>query len=186
MDYKWHSHLHQKKKKLYKKFCRAKDSKKKEKLLILHKAYKNFITNLTRRSKESHFKNLFQENIRNSFKIWQGTKKIINLNSQPKFTPSCLKINHTLVTEKNKVANEFNHFFNSIATKIDAKIVNTESQFHDSLKNPNEKTFFLTPTTTEEVEDHLKFLNDKKAIGINSIPTKILKTLKKSIVTTSY
>ena len=33
----------------------------------------------------------------NSFKIWQGIKEIINLNSQPKFTPSCLKINHTPV-----------------------------------------------------------------------------------------
>ena len=87
-----------KKNNLYKKFCRAKDSKKKEELHILYKAYKNLITNLTRRSKESHFKNPFQEN---SFKIWQGVKEIINLNSQPKFTPSCLKkIIHTLVTEK--------------------------------------------------------------------------------------
>ena len=102
-----------------------------------------------------------------------------NLNSLPKFTPSCLKVNHTVVTEKNKVANEFNHFLNSIATKIDAKIVKTESQFHESLRNPNEKTFFLAPTTTEEVEDHPKFWNDRKAIEINSIPTKILKTLKK-------
>ena len=100
-----------KKNNLYEKFCRAKDSKKKEELHILYKTYKNLIANLTRRSKESDFKNLFQENKRNSFKIWQGIEEIINLNSQPKFTPSCLKINHTFVTEKNKVINEFNHFF---------------------------------------------------------------------------
>ena len=41
-----------KKNNLYKTFCRAKDSKKKEELHILYKAYKNFIRNLTRRSKE--------------------------------------------------------------------------------------------------------------------------------------
>ena len=72
--------------------------------------------------------------------MWQGIKLALDL-ALPKFTPSCLEINHTLVTEKNKVANEFNHFFNSIATKIDAKIVKTKFQFHESLKNPNEKTF---------------------------------------------
>ena len=89
-----------KKNNLYKKFCQAKDSKKKEELHILCKAYKNLTTNLTRRSKESHFKNFSQENKRNSFKIWQGIKEIINLNSQPKFTPNCPKTNHTLMTEK--------------------------------------------------------------------------------------
>ena len=60
-----------------------------------------------------------------------------------------------------------------MATKSYGKIVKTKSHFHESLKNPNEKTFFLTPTTAAEVEDHLKFLNDRrKAIGINGIPTK--------------
>ena len=70
-------------------------------------------------------------------------------------------------------------FSNSVAAKIDANIVKTESQFHESLKNPNEKTLFLTQRTTVELGDHLKFLNDRKAIGINSIPTKIFKTFKK-------
>ena len=40
------------------------------------------------------------------------------------------------------------------------------------------KTFFLTPTRAE-VKDHLKSLNDRKAIGINSIHTIILETFKK-------
>ena len=41
--------------------------------------------------------------------------------------------------KENKVANEFNYFFSSIVTKLDAKILKTESQFHESLRNPNEK-----------------------------------------------
>ena len=42
-----------KKNNLNKKFCRAKDSKKKEDFHILNKAYKSLMTNLTRWSKES-------------------------------------------------------------------------------------------------------------------------------------
>ena len=170
-----------KKNNLYKKFCQAKDSRKKEELHILYKAYKNLITNLSRRSKESHFKNLLEENKQNSFKIWQIIKEVININSRSRFSPNCLKIKDALVTDKDKIANEFNNFFNSIASKIDSKIVKTESKFHDSLNNPNEKTFFLNPTTAEEIEDHLKWLNGREAVGINSIPTKILKTFKKTL-----
>ena len=81
--------------------------------------------------------------------------------------------------KENKVANEFNHFFSSIVTKLEAKILKTESQFHESLRNPNEKTSFLTPTTAEEVEDLFKLLNDRKSIGIYSIPTKFSKYSKK-------
>ena len=170
-----------KKKNNLNKFCRAKDSRKKEELHILYKAYKNLITNLSRRSKESHFKYLLEENKRNSFKIWQIIKEVININSQSRFSTNCLKIKDALVTDKDKIANEFNNFFNSIASKIDSKIVKTESKFHDSLNNPNEKTFFLNPTTAEEIEDHLKWLNGRKAVRINSIPTKILKTFKKTL-----
>ena len=46
-------------------------------------------------------------------------------------------------------------------------------------KNPNEKTFFLKSTTKEEVEDHLKLKKENKAIGLNSVPTKILKNYRK-------
>ena len=49
------------------------------------------------------------------------------------------------------------------------------------LKKPNEKAFSLNPTTKEELEDNLKFLKENKAVVINSIPTKILKNLRKVI-----
>ena len=127
----------------HKKFIRAKDPKRKENLHTLYKAYKNQITNLSRRSKESYFKNLFEENKKNSFKIWQGIKQLINLKSKSRFTPTCLKTKETLITDKTKVANEFNNFFNSIASKIDDKIVKTNTHFHDSLKNSIEKIFSL-------------------------------------------
>ena len=77
--------------------------------------------------------------------------------------------------------NEFNDFFNSIASKIDTKIIKTDSKFCETLKNANEKSLFFNLTTKEEFEDHLKFLKESKAIGTNSIPTKIFKNFKKII-----
>ena len=38
---------------------------------------------------------------------------------------------YTCHLKKLEVVNEFNHFFNSIATNTDAKIVKTKLQFHE-------------------------------------------------------
>ena len=55
-----------KKNSLYKKLCQAKDAGRKEELHKLYKAYKNYVTNLSRRSKGCCFKNLFEENKKNT------------------------------------------------------------------------------------------------------------------------
>ena len=53
----------------------------KKELHKLDKLYKNHVTNLSRRSKESYFKNLFQENKKNTYKIWNQIKVLININT---------------------------------------------------------------------------------------------------------
>ena len=77
------------KKKLSKKLCRAKDPERREELHKLYKAYKNHVTNLSRRSKESYFKQLFEENKKSTYKMWQEIKVLINVNTQTKCAPIC-------------------------------------------------------------------------------------------------
>ena len=50
----------------------------------------------------------------------------------------------------------------------------TKKHFSSFLKNPNNLTFFITPTTVEEVNDLISDLKASKSIGPNSLPTKIL------------
>ena len=92
---------------------------------------------------------------------------------------SVLQIKDSIVTDSKVIANEFNNFFNSIASNIDSKIIQTKTNFQDTLKNPNENSFFIYPTTKEEIEDNIKLLNNHKTTGPNSIPTQILKQFKK-------
>ena len=55
-----------KKNNLHKKLCRAKEPGRKEELHNLYKAYKNHVTNFSRRSKDSYFKNIFEGNKKNT------------------------------------------------------------------------------------------------------------------------
>ena len=63
--------------KIYNKFCQEKDPERKRSLHETFKKYRNIITNLTRISKEKHYKKYFQKNKNNLCKTWQGIKQII-------------------------------------------------------------------------------------------------------------
>ena len=93
------------------------------------------MTNLSRRSKEPYFKNLFEENKKNTYKIWQEIKVLINRNTETKYAPIYLQIKESIVTDSKVIANEFNNFFNFIASNIDSKIIQTKTNFQDTLKN---------------------------------------------------
>ena len=80
------------------------------------------------------------------------------------------------------LGSSFNKFFTTIAKKIESNIVHTPKNYKDYLTNPSEKTFYLiTATSPKEVEDIIKTLNLRKSIGLNSIPTKLLKKYSETI-----
>ena len=72
-------------------------------------------------------------------------------------------------------------FFCNIPKEIEKKLIATNKDFSDYLKHPANNIFYITPTNAREVEQKLKTLKTNKAVGPNSIPTKILKTYSKSL-----
>ena len=70
-------------------------------------------------------------------------KALININTQTKHAPICLQITDSIVTDGKVIANEFNNFFNLIASSIDAKIIHIKTNFQDTLKNPKENSIFM-------------------------------------------
>ena len=72
------------------------------------------------------------------------------------------------------IANHFNSFFTSKAGKLLKKIPKAKKTFRSLL---TKKTFFLSPTTAEEINRKTFDLN--KALGSNSISVTILKEIKK-------
>ena len=155
---------------------------RKEKLnYIADIKHKNLLVKLTRKSKDSHYKKFFEENKLNALKVWQGIKSLINVKKSNKKTIKSLNVDNKLLTNNNDISIEFNSFFSTIASKIDTGIIQTNTSFQTTLNNPNNKTIFLTPTTPEEIEKTIRYFNSRKANGPNSIPTKLLKSVKKSL-----
>ena len=61
--------------------------------------------------------------------------------------PKSLHITKKIKTNSLKIASEFNSFFNTIAAKIDGKIISTSFTFRKTLKEPTENTLLVSPPT---------------------------------------
>ena len=81
------------------------------------------------------------------------------------------------ITDQKHIAEHFNNFFISIGKKLQKNIPPTKKHFLSFLKNANNLTFFITPTTIEEVNDLISDLKGNKSTGPSSLPTKIMKQL---------
>ena len=86
------------------------------------------------------------------------------------------------ITDDLTISNHINNFFTSVAKNLVNKIPKTTKSFHSYLKNSNEDSFFLLPTTKEDVEDILSTLKANKTAGPGSVPTRILKGLQKMLI----
>ena len=140
------------------------------------KTYRDHLTTLLRITKDEYYKNHFQENKKDLKTIWKIIKEIINVKIKNYVPINSLLIGET--TNAQLIANHFNSFFTSAAAKLNEKIVKAKKTFSHYLGQITDETIFLLPTTPADIESLINYVKLNKAIGTNSIPTKILKEFK--------
>jgi hypothetical protein len=142
-----------------------------------YKFYRNRIVSLLRLSKKIHFNNFFRSNSNNIKKVRDGVRDLISTKTKTAKSDISLQMEDSLTSDPCTVAESFNEFFTSIATKIRSKIPPTGHHFSIWLKNRNPRSFFISPTTPFEVSQIIQSLQKSKATGPNSIPHNILITV---------
>ena len=162
--------------KVYKEMIKVKNSQTKQLKLSL------YIVDLLKKSKESYYRKYFEDNKRNCKAVWNGINQIIYSKSKANaWEPNCLLINGKAITQPKDIEEDFNVYFTSISKELQKHIPSTKRNFSDCLKNLIVESFFLTPTTSEEMSDLIQTLSLNKSTGPNSIPTSILKKIKNEI-----
>ena len=106
------------KNKTYRKYCRAKNQTRRDELHNLLKKYQNSINKIIKVSKVKYYHQYFNINKRNLLKVWEGIKEIIHCKSNTGQTVNSLRINGSLSTNQNQIANSFNTFFCNIPKEI--------------------------------------------------------------------
>ena len=106
-------------------------------------------------------------------KVWEGIKEIIHSKSNTGQTVNSL-ISGSLSTNQNQIANSFNTFFCNIPKEIEKKLILATTSFSCYFMDPSKNALFMRPTDEKEIEEKIKAMKDNKALGPNSIRTKIL------------
>ena len=132
-------------------------------------------------SKKLYFIKYFQDNLNDMKSTWKGIKRIISLKSSQTSVPTALTDKGKTIVNPIDIANAFNNYFTNVALNIQSSIRYSNKTFSDFLPNIDVNSFFISPTDNTEISDIISTLNPLKAIGPNSIPTKILKLLNKDI-----
>ena len=142
------------------------------------KTYRNHLTTLLRITKDEYYKAHFQENRKDLKTVWKTIKEIINVKTKNDVPINSLLIGETITTNAKLIANHFNTFFTSVAAKLNKNIMKAKKPFSHCLGQITDETIFLNPTTPADIESLINCIKANKAIGPNSIPTKILKEFK--------
>ena len=145
------------------------------------KKYRNSINKVIKVSKVKYYHQYFNINKRNLLKVWEGIKEIIHCKSNTGQTVNSLRINGSLSTNQNQIANSFNTFFCNIPKEIEKKLIPASTSFSYYVTDPVKNSLFMRPTDEKEIEQKIKAMKDNKALGPNSIRTKILKVHSKTL-----
>ena len=95
-----------------------------------------------------------------------------------------LKLLH-VITDRHMIADMFNIFFANIGKDLACSIPNVDMSPLEYLKTPLCNSFFISPTTAEEIESEITKVKSSKATGPFSIPVTILKILENCCIQAS-
>ena len=138
-----------------------------------YKYYNDTINKLKRKCKRDYYQNYFNENCKDSKKIWSGINKLLNKSCKKQGT--IFLEENGLISDPLKVANKFNDFYLNIAAKLCDKIPHTNNKYQDYLKNPNKSKFTIKETTPDEIWKIIQNLDGKKSGDIYNISPDIVK-----------
>ena len=136
-----------------------------------------------KKSKHNYFTKYFESNIKNLKNTWNGIKSMISLKNSASSSLNLLNFNNEWTSDSRNTANILSDYFSSVGEKAQSKIRCSYKTYTDYLHGDNLNSFFIKPRDSEEVISMISSLSDNKSYGPNSIPTRILKLLKKDIST---
>ena len=117
-------------------------------------------------------------NIKNT---WKGIRNLISWKQSTSPYIHLVSRDNETVSNPKKIVNIFHDYFSTTAEKTKAKVRFLNKPFDEFLHHPNKTSFFLRPTSSDELTNLILSLNKSKSVGPNGLPTKILKLLKNDI-----
>ena len=139
-----------------------------------YKRARNLTNNAIKLAKKNYYTRNFELNSANPRKTWQLIGDLNGRNSSNSKNVSALKTGEQIITSSAEIAESFNEHFTSIAKSLADDLPRSGVKPESYLK-PANTVFSLKPPSTKLVCELLCRIDDKKAVGLDGIPNKLLK-----------
>ena len=128
-----------------------------------------------RSAKASYNKRLIEESGGDHRSFWKTVKKLLLV--EKKATSPFIKVDGVVSSEKQCIANAFNKFFASAASKLMATLLITCGHNQRDSNTPTRQNppFNFLEISEEFVMSQLRRLKSAKAVGLDRIPARLLK-----------
>ena len=119
-------------------------------------------------SKKNYLRSYFQEISKNSNETWTKINQLLQKNKNVK-NHILLSEKRLIISNKKTVANKFNDYFINVAQSLLKDLGESNNEFQDYLKNPNNHSFFLKEIDSEKVHKLLLKIDTEKSSDIFGI-----------------
>lgn len=143
-----------------------------------YKTWRNKVGKMIKQSKKHQFSEILNENANDPSSVWKLFKELGASKKNNNSNIFSLRINDKIIENSQEIADEFNRFFVTVASKIKEPIVTSN---FDKLKlfcerNAPDNTYFSIPLISYEyVEKYLKHIDITKSTGSDNIGPRLLK-----------
>ena len=136
------------------------------------------MTSITRKAKSNYHKKKITENAGNTRKTWEIINDLLGKNiHQPQ---QLISFDDKTTSNKNEIPHLFNDYFCNIASEIHRAMQPSPTPFTVYLPEPTNFSFFMLPTSAQEIEAVIKSLKTT-APGYDMIDIKIVKRCSHTI-----
>ena len=146
----------------------------------MHRKYRNTLNRAIGRAKQNYYNKLFIDNKSRPDKLWNAIRELTHIKPCKSTIPNNLNAENGVIHNHERMAELFNDFFiNAGKNQADA-IKPIESQQSQSISSaPSSlKSFYISPTTEDEVAALISSLSNKKAKRVGDIDTFYVKISK--------
>ena len=171
----------QKQKKLYK-IALVKQNN--ETAQTTYRTYRNSLTKILRKAKETYYQTKCTEFKKNTKKLWQMINRICNKSTNKAALIEYLKVDQIEVHNAKEIDNEFAKYFSTVGKAYANKIEESTTSIHTYINNipDNQPTIYLSPTNNSEITTLIHRLPNKTSKGHDDISNVMLKSLHLSLV----
>lgn len=143
-----------------------------------YKSWRNKVCSMIKQSKKNQFSEILTENANNPASIWKLFKELGASKRKDNCNVHSLKVNDMLIDSPVDIADQFNKFFVTVASKIKEPIMTSnfdQLEQYCNEKIPENYYFSIPNISHDKVEKYIKNIDITKATGLDNIGPRLLK-----------